>query len=77
MSKVFNENQVTTLSNSNKKVVWSNETIQRTIRLKLTCGSNGYQKMLKQNISLPSERTLRRNIETNLKKEFAMIFWKF
>lgn len=64
MFKVFKEDQVKVLTNPNKKVTWSKETIQRAIRLKLTCGSNGYQEILNQNIPLPSERTLRRNIET-------------
>lgn len=69
ISKVFNEDQVKALCTPNKRVLWSNATIQRAIRLKLACGSNGYQEILRQNIPLPSERTLRRNMEAVKFKE--------
>jgi len=39
---------------------WLNSTIMKALRLKFSCGSNGYNELLKQQIPLPSERTLRR-----------------
>ncbi|RLU24796.1 hypothetical protein DMN91_002886, partial [Ooceraea biroi] len=47
MSNIFNEDQVKALCNPNKKVIWSPATIQRAIRLKLTCGSSGYHEIMK------------------------------
>ncbi|RLU18791.1 hypothetical protein DMN91_009148 [Ooceraea biroi] len=64
LKKVFNKDQITWLMGSNKRrCTWSDETVKRAIRLKLACGSNGYQEILNQNIPLPSERTLRRKLE--------------
>lgn len=42
---------------------WTNETIKKALRLKHTCGDNGYRELLRQDIPLPSIRTLRRRLE--------------
>ncbi|XP_011688263.1 PREDICTED: uncharacterized protein LOC105450215 [Wasmannia auropunctata] len=42
---------------------WSDETIKKALRLKQTCGNNGYKELLSQSIPLPSTRTLRRRLE--------------
>ncbi|KMQ88103.1 vam6 vps39-like protein [Lasius niger] len=42
---------------------WSNNTIRKALRLKLPCGTSGYQELLAQGIPLPNERTLRRRSE--------------
>lgn len=60
LKQVFNEDQILALTSGNHK--WSDDTIEKALRLKLICGSNGYHEIIKQNIPLPSERTLRRRI---------------
>lgn len=64
---IFNKDQITTLCSKQQKAKhWSNETIRRVLRLKLTYGNNGYEKLLQQRMPLPSLRTLQRKLE-NLK----------
>lgn len=43
--------------------MWSHETIKRALQMKLICGSNGYEELIRQKIPLPSLRTLRRKLE--------------
>ncbi|XP_011874715.1 PREDICTED: uncharacterized protein LOC105565817 isoform X2 [Vollenhovia emeryi] len=63
--EIFNEDQIKALSNQGSSCRgWSDETIKRAIRLRRTCGSVGYQQILDQNIPLPSERTLRRKMNS-------------
>lgn len=63
LREIFNEDQIRALTNQGVSCrEWSDETIKRAIRLRLTCGSVGYQQILDQNIPLPSERTLRRKM---------------
>ncbi|XP_011147550.1 THAP domain-containing protein 2-like [Harpegnathos saltator] len=70
MKKVFNENQITALVQlSLRNHIWSNDTIKKALRLKFSCGSSGYQELLKGNMPLPSERTLRRKLENIQLKE--------
>ncbi|XP_071577512.1 uncharacterized protein [Temnothorax nylanderi] len=64
LEQVFNDDQINTLCRPRGRVGrWSNDTIRKALRLKLSCGSSGYNEILKQNIPLPSERTLRRRLE--------------
>lgn len=61
---VFNDDQIDMLERNLKKCSrWSNETIDKALRIKFSCGDIGYQELLKQNIPLPSMRTLSRKIE--------------
>lgn len=63
LGEIFNEDQIKALANQGLSCrEWSDETIKRAIRLRLACGSVGYQQILDQNIPLPSERTLRRKM---------------
>ncbi|XP_018407689.1 PREDICTED: uncharacterized protein LOC108783587 [Cyphomyrmex costatus] len=67
--KILNDDQVTALNEQNpRSLKWSNNTIIKALRLKMSCGSTGYTELLNQNIPLPSERTLRRKLE-NIKFE--------
>lgn len=60
---IFNEDQIRALSNKNRTRNWSDETIQRALKLKFACGAAGYEELLQQKIPLPSLRTLRRKLE--------------
>lgn len=61
---IFNDDQIQVLAGRKScSCKWSNSTIMKALRLKFSCGSNGYNELLKQQIPLPSERTLRRKKE--------------
>ncbi|KYQ49545.1 THAP domain-containing protein 4 [Trachymyrmex zeteki] len=69
--KILNDDQVVALDEQNPRsgsLKWSNNTIIKALRLKMFCGSTSYTELLNQNISLSSERTLRRKLE-NIKFE--------
>ncbi|XP_032688519.1 THAP domain-containing protein 1-like [Odontomachus brunneus] len=69
IKRLLNDDQIKVLTNQSSRVCsWSNDTIKRALRLKFSCGYNGYQELRKQNMPLPSERTLRRKLE-NIKFE--------
>lgn len=63
INSIFNEEQVNSLIKKKRVRNWSNKTIQRALKLKFTCGVNGYQELLDQGIPLPSIRTLSRKLE--------------
>lgn len=64
IKNILNDDQITTLCKPSKRCnSWSKATLQKALRLKLSCGSNGYKEILHQGIPLPSERTLRRRLE--------------
>ncbi|KAH8009190.1 hypothetical protein HPB51_012688 [Rhipicephalus microplus] len=42
---------------------WSTETIQKGLKLRLACGSRGYNAVRELAVPLPSERTLQRRVE--------------
>lgn len=63
LNAVFNKDQIRALLKTGRVRNWSNETVQRALKLKLTCGSNGYEEILKQKIPLPTTRTLRRKLQ--------------
>ncbi|KAG0436776.1 hypothetical protein HPB47_017763, partial [Ixodes persulcatus] len=42
---------------------WSNQTVQKALQVRLTCGSRGYELLKDEVLPLPSERTLQRRIE--------------
>ncbi|XP_067213764.1 uncharacterized protein [Linepithema humile] len=65
IKKVFTDDQIRALvSKSNRGYKWSENTIKKAIRLRLSCGSNGYKELLTQHIPLPSIRTLQKRLET-------------
>lgn len=62
--KILNDDQIETLCRPSERCGrWSNDTLKKALRLKLSCGSSGYKEILCQGIPLPSERTLRRRLE--------------
>lgn len=60
---VFNNNQIKVLSRKSTKFTWTQPTIMKALKLKFTCGNNGYDEFLKQKIPLPPQRTLRRRLQ--------------
>lgn len=78
---VFNEDQIAalqrkTMSKSTKFMKWSDPTIFKALRLKFTCGADGYEELLKQNIPLPSEKTLQRRLQS-IKFESGILYHVF
>ncbi|KMQ91765.1 vam6 vps39-like protein [Lasius niger] len=64
VEKMLNDDQIKTLCRPSVRCDrWSNNTIQKALRLKLSSGSSGYKEILNQGIPLPSERTLRKRLE--------------
>lgn len=67
LKKMLTDDQIQALFTKNCSIRnWSNETIQRALKLQITCGATGYEELLQQGMPLPSLRTLRRKLE-NLK----------
>ncbi|EZA48116.1 hypothetical protein X777_14402 [Ooceraea biroi] len=63
-SKILNADQIEALYKQSKRgSKWFNATIRKALKLKLSCGRNGYQEILAQGIPLPALRTLRRRCE--------------
>lgn len=42
---------------------WSNETVQKSLRIRFSCGTRGYDDLIEHGFPLPSLRTLRRHVE--------------
>lgn len=64
LKQMLNDDQIEALMRpSSRGRMWSNDTIKKALRLKFSCGSAGYQELLKQKLPLPCERTLRRKLE--------------
>jgi hypothetical protein len=75
--KIFNEDQITALrkkemSKSTKFMKWSSSTITRSLKLKFSCGSSGYEQLIKEGYPLPSIPTLQRRLE-NLKFDSGIL----
>ena len=63
LKKVFNDDQIHALKRKSTKFMkWSKGTIEQALKLRIACGKNGYNELLKQSYPLPSLRTLRRNL---------------
>lgn len=63
-NNILNDDQIVALNRQYRRGCrWSNNTIIKALRLKMSSGSSGYRELLNQNIPLPSERTLRRKLE--------------
>lgn len=57
----LHRNQICFKNGQRKKVrQWNDKAIKYAIKLKSSCGTEGYEELLKQNFLLPSLRTLRR-----------------
>ncbi|XP_018314209.1 uncharacterized protein, partial [Mycetomoellerius zeteki] len=64
LKEIFNEDQIKALLTKKRRTRnWLNETIKRALRLRFTCGNNGYEELLQQKMPLPSLRTLQRRLE--------------
>ncbi|KAK0072212.1 hypothetical protein PV325_011736 [Microctonus aethiopoides] len=59
---MLTEDQLEVLTKkASRGMKWSNETMMKALRLKFSCGSTaGYEELRAQNMSFPSQRTLRR-----------------
>lgn len=44
---IFNEDQIGALLKKNRARNWSNETIQRALKLRFACGAAGYEEVLR------------------------------
>lgn len=67
---LLNDDQIKVLTKrSSRGCSWSNDTIKKALRLKFSCGCSGYQELRNQKMPLPSERTLRRKLESIQFKE--------
>ncbi|KAG8232011.1 hypothetical protein J437_LFUL011952 [Ladona fulva] len=61
---LFNEDQLNALGKTVRRgSTWCDETIQKALKLRLACGTNGYNLLLDSGYPLPSERTHRRRLE--------------
>ena len=63
LKTIFNEDQLNLVRGESSKVVWSDETLQKALKLRLICGEAGYRELLRQNMPLPSSRSLRRAVK--------------
>lgn len=73
LNSVFNSDQIKAMNRKSTKFMkWSNCTITKALKLKFSCGNNGYKELIKQKTPLPSLRTLRRRIQ-NLKFEHGIL----
>lgn len=64
LTKILNTDQMEVLRKKSGRVgKWSNDTVKKALRFKLSAGVSGYQELLNQGIPLPSQRTLRRRCE--------------
>ncbi|XP_018314448.1 uncharacterized protein [Mycetomoellerius zeteki] len=65
ITKVFTNDQIKALTKkSTRGSKWSEETLKKAVRLRITCGANGYKELLQQHIPLPSLRTLQEKMAT-------------
>lgn len=64
LTDVFTEDQIRVLelrhTNPKSVTAWSHKTLMKAIKLKKECGTQGYEELLKQNLPLPSIRTINR-----------------
>ncbi|XP_049268503.1 uncharacterized protein LOC125757198 [Rhipicephalus sanguineus] len=63
LSSYINEDQFASLHRSPRGTVWSKETLIKALKIRLSCGSRGYDMVKQLGQPLPSQRTLQRHIE--------------
>lgn len=65
--KIFNDDQIVALNRQYARGCrWSNNTILKALRLKLSCSSNGYKELLNQNIPLNRRKLENINFEPGI-----------
>ncbi|EEZ99960.2 hypothetical protein TcasGA2_TC002756 [Tribolium castaneum] len=64
LKQTFEPEQVEILLKNSNEINWSPKTIQKSLKLYLTCGSTGYEELRKQNYPIPCIRTLQRKIKS-------------
>ncbi|XP_077507762.1 uncharacterized protein LOC144118836 [Amblyomma americanum] len=73
---LFNDDQMSSMerlsSNSSR---WEADTLVKSLRLRLACGTRGYNLLRDYGYPLPSERTLQRHIEHAKFRPGILIFW--
>lgn len=79
--QLFNKDQFMALKKkqdrkSTKFMKWSNKTVTNALKLKFSCGNNGYKELLQQGFPLPSIRTLQRRLQ-NLKFDSGVLYEVF
>ncbi|KAL1484269.1 hypothetical protein MTO96_032672, partial [Rhipicephalus appendiculatus] len=60
LSSYIHEDQFTSLHRSPRGAVWTRETLTKALKIRVSCGSRGYE-VVKE--PLPPQRTLQRHIE--------------
>ena len=64
LSGVFGKDQIESLCVKRVRgVVWSNETVKKALQIRFSCGSSGYNNLLRHGLPFPSLRTLQRRME--------------
>lgn len=67
LEKIFNKDQIQFLeTNSTRGCAWSDDTISKSLKLYMACGTKGYEEIRSQNLPYPSIRTLQHRLR-NLK----------
>jgi hypothetical protein len=76
---VFNEDQIDFLKRGTMiGRQWKTDTIKKSLKLYLSCGTTGYEELRKQNYPLPCIRTLQKRIEIfKFRLEFYTIYFLF
>lgn len=77
LQQLFNKDQIVALEKRQRKcstkfMKWSNVTITNSLKLKFSCGGNGYEELIKEGYPLPSIRTLQRRLQ-NLKFDCGIL----
>lgn len=64
LQRIFTTDQIRSLAIGSKRPrQWSNDTIIKALQLKFSCGERGYEELIRQNIPLPSIRTLQMRLQ--------------
>ncbi|XP_077259133.1 uncharacterized protein LOC143895696 isoform X1 [Temnothorax americanus] len=62
--KVFTEDQLKFIRNNTQRgASWSDETMNKALKLYVACGQKGYEEMRRQNLPYPSIRTIQYHIQ--------------
>ncbi|XP_033227367.1 uncharacterized protein LOC117179558 isoform X2 [Belonocnema kinseyi] len=66
LKTVFNDDQMILLvKGESTRVNWTDATMEKALKLRLTCGEAGYTELLRQNMPLPSSKCLQNAIKTS------------
>lgn len=65
VARIFHEDQLRALQRrSPKGMTWSPQTTKAAMQLLISCGSKGYEGLIKLGLPFPSHRTLRRRLQS-------------